>query len=356
MADSRRSCPDCQGESDFVDRRAFLKTAGVAAAAASATIAWPQWVGAAEASKAASKPETLVKSLYDSLKEEQRKEVCFDWNHTDKRGLLRTHVNNNWHITEPVINTDFFTKDQQQMIRQIFEGIYQPEWVKRIDKQLEDDAGGFGNDQNIAIFGTPGSGKFEFVMTGRHMTVRCDGDSTDHFAFGGPIFYGHAVQANELVGHPGNVFWPQALAANKVYEMLDEKQRKTALVSKLPREAAVQFQGADGKFPGIPVTELASDQKDELTKVLHKLIEPYRQSDRDEALACLKAQGGLDKCSLAFYSDGDIGGDKVWDCWRVEGPAFVWYFRGTPHVHVWANIADNPDVKVNTPAQLEYPA
>ncbi len=284
MADSCRVCPDCQGE-ECVDRRHFLKTAGVAAAAAGATIAWPQWVGAAETAKATGNPETLVKSLYDSLKEEQRKQVCFDWNHADKRGLLRTHVNNNWHITEPVINTDFFTKDQQQMIREIFEGIYQPEWVKRIDKQLEDDAGGFGNDQNIAIFGTPGSGKFEFVMTGRHMTVRCDGDSTDHVAFGGPIFYGHAVQANELVSHPGNVFWPQALAANKVYEMLDEKQRTAALVSKLPREAAVQFQGADGKFPGIPVNELASDQKDEMVKVLHKLIEPYRQSDRDEALS-----------------------------------------------------------------------
>ena len=78
------------------------------------------------------------------------------------------------------------------MIREIFEGIIHPDWVQRIDKQLEDDAGGYGNDQSIAIFGQPGSGKFEFVMTGRHMTIRCDGNSADHVAFGGPIFYGHA--------------------------------------------------------------------------------------------------------------------------------------------------------------------
>ena len=33
--------------------------------------------------------------------------------------------------------------------------------------------------------------------------------------------------------------------------------------------------------------------------------------------------------------EGDIGNDGEWDNWRLEGPAFVWYFRGSPHVHVW---------------------
>ncbi len=55
-------------------------------------------------------PETLVKFLYDSLKEKQRKEVCFDWNHIDKnRGLLRTRLENNWKITKPSIKSSFFT-------------------------------------------------------------------------------------------------------------------------------------------------------------------------------------------------------------------------------------------------------
>ena len=27
-----------------------------------------------------------------------------------------------------------------------------------------------------------------------------------------------------------------------------------------------------------------------------------------------------------------------------EGPLFVWHFRGTPHIHVWVNIADDPSV------------
>jgi hypothetical protein len=87
-------------------------------------------------------------------------------------------------------------------------------------------------------------------------------------------------------------------------------------------------------------------------QVLAKLIEPYRQSDRDEVAHCLKAQGGLDHCALAFYQEGDLGNDQVWDCWRLEGPAFVWYFRGTPHVHVWVNVADDPAVKTNTVAYV----
>jgi hypothetical protein len=353
MSQTDRKCPDCDNDnwSENLSRRDFLRTAGVAGVTAAAAGATPLWVHAAESAAAeassAGAPETNVKQLFDSLKPEQKKEICFDWDHTDKRGLLRTRVENNWQITKPVLNEDFYTKDQQALVRQIFEGIIQPDWHKRIYKQLEDDAGGFGNAQAIAMFGTPGSDKFEFVMTGRHMTLRCDGNTSEHMAFGGPIFYGHAASGfNEKPNHPGNVYWHQALAANKVYEMLDGKQRETALIDRLPKESQVGFRGNQA-IPGLPVAEMSSDQQELVQQVLQKLVEPYRQGDRDEVIQCLKAQGGLEKCSLAFYREGDLGGDKVWDCWRLEGPAFVWYYRGAPHVHVWVNVADSPEVKTN---------
>jgi hypothetical protein len=129
--------------------------------------------------------------------------------------------------------------------------------------------------------------------------------------------------------------------------MLDGKQQKIALVKALPREQDVGFKGASGTLPGLPVAEMSSDQKELCQKVLQILVEPYRKSDQDEIVACMKTQGGLDKCSLAFYQDGNIGDDKTWDCWRLEGPSFVWYFRGSPHVHVWANVAADPSVKTN---------
>ena len=231
--------------------------------------------------------------------------------------------------------------------------MFNPDWHKRIIKQLKDDHGGkpWGAGLSCALFGEPGSGKFEFVMTGRHMTIRADGDSAAHVALGGPIFHGHAPAGyTEKVHHPGNVFWHQAVLANKVYTLLDGKQQKAALVERRPKEIAVGFAGAKGKLGGIPCSELSRDQKEGVQKVLMSLIEPYRQEDRDEVLECLKKQGGLDKCSLTFYKEGDIGNDGEWDNWRLEGPAFVWYFRGSPHVHIWINVADDPSVATNAQA------
>ena len=293
--------------------------------------------------------ETLAARLHASLTPAQRSQVCFPWDFSHpKFGLLRTRVGNNWNATEPAVKSDFFTRDQQQLVRDIFESLIEPDWHARFDKQLEDDTGGFGHDQSIALIGEPGSGRFQFLLTGRHMTLRCDGDSAEHVAFGGPIFYGHDTGGGEEERtHPGNVFWPQAVAANGIYAMLDGRQRALALVDGLPRENAIGFRGGQGGVAGIPVTELTSDQRAELERVLDILLEPYRTIDRDEARRCLANQGGLDRCHLAFYKQGDIGADGVWDNWRLEGPAFVWHFRGAPHVHVWVNIADASTVPTN---------
>jgi hypothetical protein len=348
-------------------RRDFLKTAGGVVVGAGAVAvglpmervwAAPKTVEAAKdtaaamttAATAKGAPETLVKTLFDTLTLGQREAMCFAWDHQDpKLGLLRTRVSANWNITDHFINDDFYTKDQRAIVRGIFEGIVNPEWHERIDKQLYDDAGGYGEQNSIAIFGQPGSDQFEFVMTGRHMTIRCDGNTAEHVAFGGPIFYGHAADGfNEGPMHPGNVFWPQAQAANKLYQMLDGKQQEQALVKAgLPQESRVGFRGKEGPFQGLAVTDMSSDQKENLRQVLNLLVEPYRQGDREEALACLKAQGGLEACHLAYFAQQDIGNDKVWDIWRLEGPSFVWHYRGAPHVHVWVNVADDPNVKLN---------
>jgi hypothetical protein len=346
MSKPNDSCPVCDGDTFEVDRRHFLMAAGATAAAA----ALPRVVSAADSS-AKPTPETLVKKLYETLSDSQKKVVAFEWDHMDpKLGLLRTRVSNNWHITQPQISSEFYTKDQQEMCRAIYEGLFQPEWVKQIDKQLQDDNNGkaWGADQNVAMFGKPGE-KFELVMTGRHMTVRVDGNSIDSMAFGGPVFHGHAASSfNEKVGHPGNIWWPQALEANKVFTMLDGKQREKALIGgELPTEQAVGFRGPDGKFPGLAVTDLTADQKAQVQKTLQKVLEPYRNADRDEALDCLKKQGGLDKCSLAFYAAGDLGDDSEWDNMRLEGPSFIWYFRGFPHVHMWMNMGSDASVKLN---------
>ena len=343
-------CPDCDVPEGSVDRRDFLRAAAVTAAtAAGGLLVVP---GSRAAPTPQSAAETAVKTLYDTLSDKQKKTICFDWDYIDpKRGLLRTRVSNNWHITEPTVDSEFYTREQRALVLDVFKGIFNPDWHQRLFKQLKDDTDGhpWGADQNIALFGKPGTDQFEFVMTGRHLTCRADGNSAAHVALGGPIFHGHAATGfREKVHHPGNVFWHQALLANKVYQMLSGKQQKEALIVKRPGEKDVAFRGPKAKFPGIPLTELSRDQKEGVQKVLMSLIEPYRKEDQDEVRACLKAQGGLDRCSLAFYQEGDIGNDGEWDNWRLEGPSFVWYFRGQPHVHIWIHVADDPSVKLNS--------
>ena len=344
----RKPCPDCGDDvgSSQADRRQFL--AAASAVAAVSVLPKQTWAD----SPAKPTTENLVQKLHESLSSEQRSSICFPWDHTDKRGLLRTRVSNNWSITDAKtmnVGGNFYSADQRDMIEAIFYSLYNPEWHARIKKQLQDDAGGYGKAQTIALFGEPGKGKFEFVMTGRHLTIRCDGNSTDHVAFGGPIFYGHQAskEFDEGKDHAGNVFWPQALKANELFQMLDGKQQAVALVEDAPDESEVKFQGPKGQLPGIPVANLSADQQGVVKSVLNMLIEPYRTADQDEVRKCLEKQGDLSKCSLAFYKSEDIGDDKVWDIWRLEGPSFVWHFRGSPHVHVWVNVADSPNVVLN---------
>jgi len=327
------------GESN---RRNFLqKSAGLAAA-----VGLPLSATLGDQPQSA---ETLVKVLHATLTDAQRSKICYEWDHMDPtRGLLRTRVSNNWMINDAMIHGEYYTAEQKDLIRKIFESIISPEWTERFDKQMEDDCGGFGREQAIGLFGNPSEGPFELVLTGRHMTLRCDGNSAESVAFGGPIFYGHDPGSfDETKDHPGNVFWQQAIHANRVYQMLDGKQRKLAEVAKTPAEQAVAFKGMSGPFQGIPVTELSADQKEELQSVLGSLVQPFRKSDQEEALHCLQAQGGLDACHIAFYTDHDIGNDRVWDNWRLEGPSFVWHYRGAPHVHVWVHVADKPSIELN---------
>jgi hypothetical protein len=340
MADTKKpiDCPDCL-EPGAVSRRDFVRSVGGAAAAiavggVSPLLAMPgrALAGDGKGPTPSSKAETTVKRLYESLTSQQKKAICFPFEHD-----LRKRINANWAITDLTIGDDF-TKDQQVLIDEIFRGVTSPDGYERFLKQMKDDHEGMKN-YHIAIFGEPGSGQFEWEMTGRHMTIRADGDSVAGAAFGGPIIYGHG-EGDSKKGLPGNVFYYQTQKANEVFKALDGKQRELALVDgKAPAEARVPVQGSSGTFPGIGVGTLSSDQKELVGKVIKVLLAPYREEDIDEAMSIVKAGGGLDALHMAFFKAEDIGDDQEWDIWRLEGPTFVWHFRGAPHVHAYINIA-----------------
>jgi hypothetical protein len=330
------SCPDCatsDSRNGGIPRRDFLKTTLGGVVAASGLGSLPAFASPTPASKS----ETLVTTLFKTLSEEQRKAVCFPFDHP-----LRLEVDNNWNIVDQTV-ASFYTSDQQQMIREIFLGLHSPEYAEKVMQQVKHDSGkeGFEGGASVALFGEPGTGKFEFVLTGRHCTRRCDGDSVEGTAFGGPIFYGHAAEGfNEKPDHPGNAYWYQAKRANEVFQMLDGKQRELALLEKSRGEHGkntVKLTGKTTELSGIRVGDLSSDQRDHVRKVMADLLAPFRKEDADEALKLVET-AGFEHLHLAFYKGENIGEDELWDVWQIEGPNMVWYFRGKPHVHVWANV------------------
>ena len=328
--------PECSCQFPFslapssLTRRRFLGSAAGALAATS----FPTLSSAAEASGA---EETLVATLHKSLTPEQRTALCFKFDDP-----LRRRVENNWEIVPGKTIGTFLNKDQQQMVKEIFLGLHSPEYAQTVLKQVAHDGDSKElEDTSIALFGEPGSGKFEFVLTGRHCTRRCDGDSVAGAAFGGPIFYGHAAESfNEKPDHKGNAYWFQARRANEVFQALDGKQRAVALLGDSRGEHGsdtIKLSGKTRELPGLRVGEMTGDQKELVRKVLGDLLAPFRKQDADEALKLIEA-AGTDNLHLAFYKNENIGDDEVWDVWQIEGPNMVWYFRGKPHVHVWAHV------------------
>jgi hypothetical protein len=316
------NCPDCDG----ITRRDFVKTAALGVAGAAGLAALP----------ARHEPaETLVTQFYATLSAEQKSKVHFPFDDP-----LRSKVYNNWLITPQKIG-EFFSPDQQAMIREIFRNLHNPEFVDKVFYHIKEDAGGL-EQYAVALFGEPGTGAFEFVLSGRHCTVRCDGDSVEGAAFGGPIFYGHASHGfNEKPDHPGNVYWFQAKRANEVFQALDGKQRQAALLSDPRGEtgtATVDLKKPGARLEGLPVSEMSRDQQALVEKVLEDLLLPFRKQDSEEAMKLIRANGGVQKLAMSFFKNMDIGEDGVWDVWQLESPTMVWYFRGSPHVHTWVNI------------------
>lgn len=305
-----------------MNRRRFLETASVVTAVATIS---PRLFAAPTRTSSA---ETAVQEFYESLTDQQKSQICFGFDHQ-----LRNKINANWHITKPTIGLDFYTDQQRSMIDNILRGITSDDGYERLQKQMDEDDGGV-NFYSVAVFGDPGSEKFEFELTGRHLTLRADGNSVDKAAFGGPIVYGHGEESPDE-----NLYHYQTQQTNEVFKALNNDQRQKALLQNPPRETAVSLQGKDGNFSGISVGSMSDDQKKLVTETLNVLLAPYREEDKQEVMTILKKIGGVDSLNMSFYQRGDLNNDKTWDNWRIEAPGFVWHFRGAPHVHAYINIA-----------------
>ena len=299
-----------------VSRRDFVKVVSAVAMAPA--------LGAAPA-------ETPVARLYASLSVEQKVKLCFPFDHP-----LKTVFRDNWKIVEPTIGD--LDKKQQALCREVFQSVCTDEGLERFDRQMREDDGGFAK-YHVALFGQPGTDKpFEWVLTGRHVTLRADGNHTQRVGFGGPIFYGHGAPVDR---DDSNVWWSQCLKANALLATFNGKQRAQALVTKAQagraRVALLRGQNHPADI-GLSVVALDARQKTMIRGLLQELIRPFRGFDAAEVLSCLNTDAGTDALRLSFYEEAKLGPGDVRPVWKLEGPAFAWYFHGTPHVHAWLTL------------------
>jgi hypothetical protein len=312
-----------------------------------------------------------LRAFYESLTAAQKRQMCFEWDHRGFTNLpLRLHVTNNWAVSPASISG--FDKEQQRLIEDVIASVLSPGWPEKLKREARDDTGQTWGNQKVAIFGQPDKGPCQMVVTGFHLTLRATCEASPSAAFHGAICHGHQPSGfDEKVGHPNNIFWFQAQLANQVYQALDRPARKQALVTKdmpfymvdgkidrrhilpdtklpVPLEPDMRLKGAKGQFPGLPIREMNAEARLLAEETLDGMLQSYRSGYKKQVRRCLEKQCGLQACSMAFYEERDLGKDGEWDNWRIEGPAFGWYYRGTPHVHIWIHVADDSKTPVTS--------
>jgi hypothetical protein len=292
------------------------------------------------AASPASGKDSLAMQFYQSLTEEQRAKIVLPRDHA-RRG----YVSNWWYVCPEQRLHTFYTREQQDLVRQIFESLHHPDYRAKMNWQVEKDLmGDINNTPSVGFFGTPKDGDFEFIYTGHHVTRRCFVHSDHGHGFGGrPIFYGNFAKAfRESKDHEGNPFWYQGLIFNEFYSALDGRQRAKILVAREPRSEKPSEVIAKRKtdLPGLATADLSRDQQAKLLTTMRRMLACFRPTDVEATLRAIEGKGILGRLFVSCYGGVyDIGGDKVWDTWQIEGPEFVWYFRGYPHIHGYFHLA-----------------
>ena len=228
---------------------------------------------------AGSGKDSLPMQFYKSLTEEQRAKICLPVNHAK-----RQFVSNWWYICPDQRLHTFYTKEQQDLVRQIFESLHSPEHREKMNWQVQKDLmGAIKNTPSVGFFGTPTDKDFEFIYTGHHVTRRCNAHTDQGLGFGGaPIFYGNFAKAfRESKDHEGNPFWYQGLIFNEFVSALDGKQQEKILVGREPRDEspAEVIQKRKTDLPGLSCADLSKDQQAKLLVTMRRMLACFRTDD-----------------------------------------------------------------------------
>jgi hypothetical protein len=332
--------PDSTIEPIRLTRRGLLVRAGMTAVAACLPLrrVWadddgPDPVAPIEpagdaVAAAAAAPETLAAELFKALPGRQRAYLV----HPADSPMLRG-VHANWEISP--IRIRALDVRNKALVTEMIRRTLAPEAYDRVRNAMRDDSGGIHN-YSIGFIGSPNDEgrRFQFVIAGRHFTLRIDGNYDDRIAFGGPIVYGHGEERRPEV----NLWHGHVRQATAIFEALDPSQQLRALVDSdlpdefnpIPRDPAAR--------EGLPLAAMTADQLAFTRATMSAMLAQYGERNLAEALATIEHNGGWPALQLAFYRRADRNRDRLWDVWRLEGPGVLYYFRGTPHVHAYIHI------------------
>jgi hypothetical protein len=321
-----RTCPECGDKvpAQPVDRRSFLKVAGGAAALALSGLR------PLRAQEKPNKPaEELIKELYGSLTEDQKAAVVAPLASPQRLQIFNAAIGKK--IGE------VYTKPQQELVGRILRSIAaDDEGYRLLSRDGTWDGSKAFENCGANLFGAT-SDRYTWVFSGHHLTIRCNGNTEEGVAFGGPLYYGHSPNGYS----DKNLFFYQTRSALAVFEALTEAQRKTAVLTDTPGEGlpSIKFRAPGEARPGVAYGELSPEARALVEKVMKDVLSPYRKQDVERVLQVIKGTGGMEKINLAFYREEDAKASQPWHFWRLEGPGFVWNYRVLPHVHTYVNIS-----------------
>jgi hypothetical protein len=335
-ADKIPSCPECESGPPLA-RRDFIRVLGTSAAVAAVGLTPLEKARAARAAKQA-EAEALVFELYKTMDGDQKKKLVLPWDHKfGNQPLPGRLMTANAAMGKSVVGLEY-TKKQVEILDKIFRSICNGEQgYKELSRNKGFDNSGDFENIGALIYGEPVEGKkFSLVFCGHHLTVRCDGNSEEATAFGGPLYYGHSPSGYATT----NVFYHQTKAANEMFASLNANQRKAAVKDGkwIDEHGTMKVPKKGAEVPGLSIGDMTKDQKELVEKIMKELVAPYRKEDGDEVMEIIKANGGMEKISLAYYQEVKPTDKEPWTYWRLEGPGFVWSFRALPHIHTFVSV------------------
>ena len=293
--------------------------------------------------------DVLARDFVASLDAEQRAETCVDYDHP----LRQYHNRGVWGGGREVMFG--FSRRQRRMLTDLTYAGLSTEGRTRVpDEYFMRMTGVHG--MRVLVCGNPAAPPYQVILTAGHLNLRIGGRSREGTAFGGPQVYGDQ-RGNEQVGLPGNKYRDQYVLAQQLLHSLQGNQHRRALLGDEPVQTAIELQGRQGVFPGMPVRDLSPEHQALVTRIIDRMLITYPPDDVAYAWSCLDANGGVGNLAISYYQRGEDGAIPDGQVFRIEGPGAVFHFKGYPHVHAFVNISMDGDSPLSSGERLaENPA